>query len=224
MAAARAAVGADFALFGGAMLANLRILGLAAIASLIIACVVQDDHSPPPQPGYVGGGPSSGGSSGSGAGGGQSASPILVDVDNDKTMNAAPGDGVGVFIEYGTGGHWHVWWTCDTNVNTQGALTCDFTIRATVTDGAITVVKDQTPKGATRLTGTPTQELDAVTTTGAEVHGVYFDAKPGAVITLEAQIGGQEDGRYFFFVQNGQVNGGFAGTLTDPLMLEGAKP
>jgi hypothetical protein len=208
------------------MLANLRILGLAAIASAVVACVVQDDRPSPPSAGYVGGGgpvpPSSGGSSSGSAG--QSQSPILVDVDNDKTMNAAPGQGVGVFVEYGTGGHWHVWWTCDTNVNTQGPLTCDFTIRATVTDGALALVKDGTPRGATTLNGTPTQELDSVTTTGAEVHGVSFDTKPGAVITLNAQIGGQEDGRYFFFVQNGQVNGGFTGTLTDPLMLEGAKP
>jgi hypothetical protein len=205
-----------------------RILGLAAIASLVIACVVQDDHPSPPDNGYVGGSPSGGGTNGgstsSSGGGGQSGSPILVDVDNDKTMNAAPGDGVGVFIEYGTGGHWHVWWTCDTNVNTQGALTCDFTIRATVTDGTINVVKDGTPKGATQTTGTPVQELDSVTTTGAEVDGVYFDTKPGAVITLDAQIGGQRDGRYFFFVQKGQVNGGYTGALTDPLMLEGAKP
>jgi hypothetical protein len=203
---------------------KLQILGLAAAALLVVACVVREDHpQPPPDPGYVGGTPSDGTGT-TPPPPGQSGTPILVDVDNDKTMNATPGGGVGVFIEYGTGGHWHVWWTCDTNVNPQGALTCDFAIRASVTQGAITILKDETPKGATRLTGSPAQQIDATTTTGAEAHGVYFDAAPGAVVTLEAQIGGQEDGRYFFFVQNGQVNGGYTGTLTDPLMVEGAKP
>ena len=205
------------------MLSMLRFSGVAAAALLVVACVVREDHpSPPPEPGYVGGTPSGGGAAPPPATTG--GTPILVDVDNDKTMNATPGGGVGVFIEYGTGGHWHVWWTCDTNVNPQGALTCDFALKATVTQGTISILKDDTPKGATRLAGTPAMELDSATTTGAEAHGVYFDTAPGAVVTLDAQIGGQEDGRYFFFVQNGQVNGGFTGTLTDPLMVEGAKP
>jgi hypothetical protein len=106
-------------------------------------------------------------------------------------------------------------------VNPQGALTCDFQIRATVTKGSLTLQKDATPAGATQVTA---QELDSTTTTGAEVHGVNFDTDPGAIVTLDAKIGDQEDGRYFFFVQKGQVNGGFAGTLTDPLQVEGARP
>ena len=137
-------------------------------------------------------------------------------------MNAAPGEGVGVFVEYASGGHWHVWWTCDTNVNPQGALTCDFTVRVTVTAGQIALKDSTAPSGTVHSVSA--QELDASTVTGNEVHAVTFDTDPGAVVTLDAAIGGQHDGRYFFFVQNGQVNGGFTGTLTDPLMLEGTKP
>src|SRR4051812_23745402 len=40
--------------------------------------------------------------------------PPVVIVDSDKTMSVDAGQGVGVFVEYQTGGNWHVWWTCDT--------------------------------------------------------------------------------------------------------------
>ncbi len=205
-------------------LSKLSLFGVAVLAQLTAACVVRSD--PPPSRDY---GPSgTGGTSGGGGGGAtssggpSSATPILVDIDTDKTMNAKPGDGVGVFTEYSSGGHWHVWWTCDTNVNTSGPLTCDFAIRVNVAQGTI-ALKTDSPVGASRLSTTG-QELDSSTTTGAEIHGFTFDTEPGATITIDAAIGGQHSGQYFFFVQNGQVNGGYSGTLTDPLMLEGTKP
>lgn len=207
------------------LLCKQNLLGLAVLASLAAACTVRSDPPTSRSGGYVGGSSGSSGSSGASgttSGGPSGVTPILVDVDTDKTMNAAPGEGVGVFIEYATGGHWHVWWTCDTNVNTSGALTCDFTVKVNVTQGTMKL-KSDAPAGAARLAATG-QQLDEVTTTGAEVHGVFFDTDPGAVITLDASIGAQHDGRYFFFVQNGQVNGGYSGTLTNPLMLEGTKP
>ena len=95
-------------------------------------------------------------------------------------------------------------------------------MKVTVAKGVIGLNSDA-PVGASRLS-TAQQELDLDTTTGAEIHGFTFDTDPGAVITLEATSGGQHGGQYFFFVQNGQVNGGYSGTLTDPLMLEGTKP
>src|SRR5215472_7303151 len=73
----------------------------------------------------------------SGSGGPAAATsnqPLLVDVDTNRTMTAQPGDGVGVFTEYAAGGHWHIFWTCDTNrtnfdclfnvgISTAGAIT-----------------------------------------------------------------------------------------------------
>ena len=51
-----------------------------------------------------------------------------------------------------------------------------------------------------------------------------FDTDPGAIITVDAAMGGIHDGRFLFFVQDGKVNGGYSGALTDPLMLEGTTP
>lgn len=202
---------------------KLRMAGLLGMAVCAVACVVERDHVYD-RPYATGSGSSSGGPSGGAGPSTADAGPILVMVDPDKTMDAAPGEGVGVFIEYGTGGHWYVWWTCDTNVNTQGALACEFALKLTVTQGAMALTASQAPAGAVLTKGAPVREIDATTTTGAEIHSVSFDTEAGAVLTIDAAVGGQRDPRYFFFVQDGQVNGGYTGALSDPIMVQGARP
>src|SRR5437868_4514680 len=91
----------------------LKVGCLALLAPLAVACVVQAD------PGSRRGAPVAGGGAVPGTpaatdgnnDGSPSATPILVDVDTNGTMTAAPGQGVGVFTEYTAGGHWHIWWT-----------------------------------------------------------------------------------------------------------------
>lgn len=143
---------------------------------------------------------------------------MLVEVDPDQTMDAAPGEGVGVFVEYGTGGHWSVWWTCDTNLTRQR---CDFNV--SVTAASVSNV-DSSGIGDDGRAITDATSLRVLTTTRDEVHGVRFDTEPGAVITLEATVGALKDGAFLFFVQDGQVNGGFSGTLSNPLRLQGKSP
>ncbi|MDF2692685.1 MAG: hypothetical protein K0S65_1068 [Labilithrix sp.] len=149
-----------------------------------------------------------------------SPSPMLVEVDADQTMTATGGEGVGVFIEYFKGGHWHVWWTCDT---AQTRQSCDFSVSAAAASGNITNLD------AAELTGgfatSPTaSRVEATSNTTTEVHGVRFDTAPGAVITVDASVGGLKDGAFLFFVQDGKVNGGFTGKLTNPLQLQGNAP
>jgi hypothetical protein len=139
---------------------------------------------------------------------------MLVLVDPDRTMNAAGGEGVGVFTEYQTGGHWRVWWTCDTNKTNQA---CHFDIAVSVASGSITNLQPD------RFVQTSPQKLEAVTTTTTARDGVEFDTAAGATITLAAQIDGQWDGSFLFFVQDGKINGGY-GTVTDPLMLQPLTP
>lgn len=146
--------------------------------------------------------------------------PMLVEIDTDKTMDAIGGDGVGVFVEYKAGGHWHVWWTCDT---TQSKQSCDFAVSATAASGQLSNVD------ATELPGgfvaSPTgSRVDAKSTTTTQVHGIRFDTTPGAVITVDAAIGGLKDGAFLFFVQDEQVNGGFKGQLSNPLQFQGTVP
>jgi hypothetical protein len=170
-----------------------------------------------------GGGP--GGTSTTSPGGNDAtnnATPMLVDVDPDRTLNANPGDGVGVFTEYASGGHWHVWWSCDTNTTGQS---CTFDVKVTVPVGtAISNVSGDGLSTSDKLYTPSSTLVEAVTTTTTSTSGIWFDTPAGTVITLTASVGGLTDGAFLFFVQDGKINGGYTGKLSDPLMLEGASP
>lgn len=203
-----------------------RILSLALFPASLFACVYENEPprrlAPEPQPyepadgeGTTGGDPGS-----APAPSATSPSPMLVEVDTDQTMTADPGQGVGVFIEYGAGGHWHVWWTCDT-AKTQKS--CDFSVSATAKAGNVTNADASQLEGGFMTTPNPSTVEAKVTTTN-QVHGIEFDTNPGAIITVQASLGGITDGSFLFFVQDGKVNGGYPGKLTNPLQLQGKTP
>jgi hypothetical protein len=214
---------------------HTRTIGLAAIAltTTLVACVIED--SPPrrlasdPTPAS----PGTATPVGSGSVGGTtptdpssvSPSPMLVVVDTDQVMNADPGQGVGVFTEYFGGGKWHVWWTCDTAKSQQQ---CDVVLSATAASGTIANLDSTALDNGSAVLSNPSR-IDATTTTTTQVHGITFTTNPGAVLTLEATVGGLREGpgpnrSFFFFVQDGKINGGFAGRLTNPLQLQGKTP
>jgi hypothetical protein len=154
-----------------------------------------------------------------------STSPMLVVVDTDQVMNADPGQGVGVFTEYSAGGKWHIWWTCDT---AKSKISCDVALSATAASGTIDGLNSDQLQGGTVTSPTPSRVEASITTTN-QVHGITFTTTPGAVVTLEATVGGLKEGpgpnrSFFFFVQDGKINGGYTGALTNPLQLQGKSP
>jgi hypothetical protein len=150
-----------------------------------------------------------------------SATPLVVTVDPDRTLDASPGAGAGVFIEYQAGGHWTVSWTCDTGVTGQ---TCDFQIDVSVASGAISALAGQLADSRDTLAQPSAGAASATTITASSLDAITFEATPGARITVDAQIDGARDGSLFFFVQGGVINGGYAGALTDPLSFEPVSP
>ncbi len=146
---------------------------------------------------------------------GTSTQPLRVIVDTDQVMEASPGQGVGVFVEYARGGTWHVWWTCDTTITHRA---CNFDVRLSSPD-ALNVVE------ATASVSQPTpSSVDVSTSTTDGVDQIKLTTAPGGVLTLEAYVDGVRDPAYIFFVQNGQVNGDYNGSLTNPLELQGNLP
>ena len=189
----------------------LPILLTCSLASFMIACSDGNDPSYP----VAGPGPSSSGGSGS------NVKPLLVDVDTGKTMTAAPGDGVGIFVEYKAGGKWHVWWTCDTNKTNLG---CTFSLQVSSVTGQIANLAVSGQAQGDNVQQTDTQTITATTNTTSNAVDITFDADAGGKIEINANVGGVQDSSFFFFVQDGQVNGGYNGQLTDPLQFEGNSP
>ena len=207
-----------------------RLLTIAFLPASLFACVYEDEPprqlAPDPHPyeeapansgtGQV----PSGGTNGDTAPAPSSPSPMLVEVDTDQTMTADPGQGVGVFIEYGAGGKWHIWWTCDTAKTQQS---CDFALSATTTAGNISNPDAQQLAGGAMTTPNPST-IEAKVVTRNEVHGISFTTNPGVVLTVKASLGGITEGSFLFFVQHGKVNGGYTGPLSNPLQLQGKTP
>jgi hypothetical protein len=200
-----------------------------ALSTTLLACVIDD--SPPRRVGATGmsNPPSADPVGGSAPDSPASASPMLVVVDTvvdpEQVMHADGGQGVGVFAEYWPGGKWHVWWTCDTARSLQS---CDVAVAATVATGAIGAIDSEELQGGTLTTPDPSRVEVRITTTN-QIHGIWFDTTPGVVLTLEATVGGLKEGpsanhSFFFFLQNGKINGGYDGPLTNPLQLQGNKP
>lgn len=201
------------------MIRSLLSLGpsalLLALSLTLPACVVEHDthyvhdNDPTPYP-----------TPGTGTGTTPATTvPMLVEVDTGQVLNATGGDGVGVFIEYAAGGKWHVWWTCDSN---RTNLTCPFDI--IVRAASITNLdKKGVADGSVTLKGTT--ELQAQTQTDTNIDSITFTTEPGAAITVDAIVDNiPQDGSYLFFVQDGKVRGGFAGSVSNPLDLQGKTP
>jgi hypothetical protein len=158
------------------------------------------------------------------------AEPMLVRVQTGKTLTAAPGGGVGVFVEYATGGHWTIWWTCDTK---KTGSTCNFEINATTKDGDITSIAGTdgttlTPPDAGDFDGAPfdagSPAFPISGTTTNQVQGLTFDAKPGAIVEVTATLDGSNDGDIFYWVDGDKVKDGYKGQLTDPLDFQPTAP
>ena len=167
-------------------------------------------------------------SSGSGGGGvagpyasssGTSApQPLLVDVDTNGTLVTTPGNGIGVYVEYQTGGHWRVSWTCDTSLT---SLSCNFVVDASVTAGNIALPAGEGLEASDTLSQGSPQQLEAVTTTTTGVDAMTFDTTPGAPVTVTVTLNAPVS---FFFVQDNLVNGGYKGALTNPLIFQPSTP
>ncbi|WP_394843265.1 hypothetical protein LZC95_40220 [Pendulispora brunnea] len=150
--------------------------------------------------------------------------PILAEVDTDQTLNANPGEGVGIYTEYSAGGHWYIWWTCDTNRD-KAHRPCTFDVDVHVESGKVSNVRgDRLLTSDSVNASSNGTDVGAHTVTTTAVAGILFDSDPGAVIQLSGYVDGNADPAYFFFVQNGQVNGGYTGRLTNPLRLQGSRP
>jgi hypothetical protein len=157
-------------------------------------------------------------------GGPQHAQPatVVAKVDAGVTLTSAPGQGAGVNVEYQTGGHWHIWWTCDTNIS---GLNCNFYVDVIARTGNITNVAGDRLESTDQLTTPSATEVTLNTGTSTGVDGVFFDTDPGATIDVLQQIGTVQDGSYFYWSQGGRVmGGGVPGNVADPMGFVGSAP
>jgi hypothetical protein len=180
-------------------------IGLIGLVSALLACSSSTSTVPPQQ---------------------NNTEPLTVVVDTGKIMSPPSsqgfgGQGIGVFVQYTAGGHWHVFWACDT---TLSSAPCNFDLVMSVTDSSIQSAQSNQFSGNDTMTSSPSQ-IVASTYTTTQVDAVDFDTTPGAKMMVDASIAGlPRDGSIFFFVEDNQVRGSYPGPLTDPLVFEPSTP
>lgn len=139
--------------------------------------------------------------------------PLLVAIDADQTVESAPGEGVGLFVEYTTGGHWRVWTACDTNLS---GLDCAFEACVSVVDGSPQL---RNVEGDANETDDVIESFaDGFTclgaSTGSDTDGMVFDADPGAMLRLEMSLDGEAQPRFVYWVGDGILH---EGAPSDPV-------
>ena len=138
-------------------------------------------------------------------------------IDANATMtDINPGQGLGMMIEYTSGGTWHVMFTCDT---AKTNLSCNWSIDAYTLDGSDiggidvqnldsddAVTPDPKTKSAIHYDGITTTELDEFS----------FQANAGNPVEFYVWLSDEpEPYRYVFWIGDGWMNKGISGPYFD---------
>lgn len=139
--------------------------------------------------------------------------PMTVTIDSDVALDASPGDGVGVFVEYYAGGTYRIWTTCDTAFSGNA---CAFDIFTSVdTTSAIIATTEENLEGIDSITVNPGQgTVDLRFDTGNDYDAAVIDVTPGAILRVEVFLDGQSDSRFTYWFGNGVLH---EGAPTNPI-------
>jgi hypothetical protein len=142
--------------------------------------------------------------------------PAQSTIDTGRTIDVSAGQGAGVYVEYATGGHWHVRTSCDSDKQNTG---CDWDVLVYSLDGHTpsNFAPEDLEAGDTLgpyANSQNTFELNAHTTT--DIDGFTFDGDPGAPVTIDAFLDGTCALPYFFWIGDGALH---PGSPSNPLTL-----
>jgi hypothetical protein len=146
----------------------------------------------------------------------------------DAKLSAKPGDGVGIFIEYGTGGHWNVFTTCDYSTPSNAGYACAFDVYATLVgaSGRLFNAQGNDLQGFDdTLSVDYDGSLHLYTENKLALSGMSFDAPVGAIVEFDVYVDGVEDPHFIYWV--GDFGGQqvlHSGAPSDPLDLAPNEP
>ena len=180
---------------------DFRLPALASIVVLAAGCYVRvdDDHDH-----YIDGPP---------------ASPTIYEatIDPGEQLETTPGDGAGAFIEYESGGRWHVFTACDTNLSD---LTCTWDVLVSA-DTEITNFDDEDLEAGDDVFRQGDYAVLLQAYTDVELDGFFFETEPGETVRVEAWLDGRRDARFIFWVGDGGLH---RGAPSNPIDLTPASP
>lgn len=143
----------------------------------------------------------------------------LTAIDSDFALSSIhPGEEVGLFVEYQSGGTWHLFVTCDTKVSEYD---CHWDVFTGVTAGRF-----HDPPREDGLEAADGLYWDgygawmtAVTSSGPD--GFYMETSPGATVAVEAYLDGEDAHPLLFWIREGAVE---PGAPTNPIKFKPTDP
>jgi hypothetical protein len=145
--------------------------------------------------------------------------PALVSIDTDQTLDATPGDGVGLFVEYSAGGNWLLWTTCDVN---ESGVACDFDVFASVDSASkMAEVAEVDMEGHDLVEVLDNGEAHMHAETASDIDAMSIVTSPGAILRVEVSLDGLLDQRFVYWVSDGIVHGG---APTNPVDFQPTSP
>jgi len=143
----------------------------------------------------------------------------IADIETNGTMTIAPGEGVGVFIEYEKGGVWRVRTTCDSKLDGYRSP-CYFQVSATVSGGSASSLV----LGSSSYEGWATARGNALDYSGwiyDGVGGMVFSASAGATVQFKVLLDSLPEARFTYWMGNDALH---YGAPSNPIHLRPTVP
>ncbi|MEZ4311387.1 MAG: hypothetical protein R3F14_25400 [Polyangiaceae bacterium] len=129
-----------------------------------------------------------------------------VNIQPDRVLEATPGEGVGIFVEYQTGGFWKVWTTCDTFTSKQ---VCSFDIFASTREAKdLRVFGTEDVEGFDQLIDLGNGAVELLADTDSDTDALLLEVEPGAPLDLEVYIDGQSAQPFVYWVSDDVIHAG----------------
>lgn len=134
-------------------------------------------------------------------------------IDVDQLLEVDPGAGAGAFIEYESGGTYHVTTSCD--VDQGGECFWDIVVTP-LGDAALFGVAPYDLESDDTVTLGTGNQVRLVASTGKDFDGFDFQTDPGAGVEVDVFLDNAPGNRYLFWVGDGAIRGG---APTNPVNL-----
>ena len=139
-------------------------------------------------------------------------------IDAGELIEVAPAEGAGVFVEYESGGLWHVFVACDTERSDQA---CGFDILLEPVGASVVGLDFEDLEDEDYASIDGQDRVNLVTYTDYDFDGVYLATEPGARLSLDIQLDGGCANSRLFWVGDGALHEGAPST---PFELEPNEP
>lgn len=134
-------------------------------------------------------------------------------IDADRALQTQLGEGVGLFVEYYTGGTWILWTSCDSYLTD---VACDFQVHV-LSGSSLGEVTSADFEQGDDIDVVSSDELWFYAITSTDSETLQLEAAPGEVLEVELWLDGYVEPRFIYWIGDGMVHEGASGS---PVIFE----